>query len=154
MTGYELLEELAYRHGLNVVSARLLYSDGMIVGKDIGIRKDIETQAERADVLAEEIAHSQLTVGNILDQGKTENRKQEHKARRLAYDMRVGLEGIVHALEYGCQTPYEAAEYLGVTEKFFLEALDYYHQKYGECVTVGNYILVFEPTLYYIDTGE
>lgn len=147
MTAYERLQDLAHSRGLTVKEAKFVFYDGLIKGKTIGIRKSIDTQAEKADTLAEELSHSELTVGNILDQTVPENRKQEHKARLRAYKMRVGLDRIVEAIEMGCRNSYEASEYLEVSEKFFTEALEYYRQKYGECVEVGDYTLVFEPTI-------
>lgn len=39
------------------------------------------------------------------------------------------------------------AEYLEVTEEFLKDALKRYHQKYGVCTTVDNYIIYFEPAL-------
>ena len=147
MTAYEKFQDLAYSRGLTVKEAKFVFYDGLIKGTTIGIRKTIDTQAEKADTLAEEISHSELTVGNILDQTVPENRKQEHKARLRAYRMRVGLDRIVEAIEMGCKNPYEASEYLEVSEKFFNEALKYCREKYGVAATVGEYTLIFEPSL-------
>ena len=152
MTGYEMLLDVAQDKGLTVTEVPLVFYDGLIKNRKIGIRKNIETSAEKADVLAEEISHADLTVGNILDQTICANRKQEYKARMKSYDMRIGLDGIVKVVEMGCENAHEAAECLGVGEKFFNEALEHYHEKYGTCVQYRDYTIIFEPTLDIIKT--
>ena len=147
MTGYEKLLEKAHRKGLYVKEVDFTHVKGLLNGRKIGIRRSIETSAEKADVLAEEIAHYDLTVGNILDQSVTENRKQEHEARCRAHDMRIGLDGIIQIWEMGCRNSYEAAECLGTSQEFFEEAMEYYRQKYGTGIQHGDYTIVFEPSL-------
>ena len=147
MNAYETLLQQASDEGLCVHEIPFTYYDGLIKGNTIGIRDSIETSSRKADVLAEEIAHSQSSAGNILDQTDTNNRKQEHRARIRAYDMRIGLDGIVKMLEFGCSNSYEAAEYLGCGEEFFREALHYYGLKYGICTKYQGYTIVFEPSL-------
>ena len=147
MTTFERLLEEAKRRDLTVKEVDFHFVDGLIKGRRIGIRKSIETSAGKADVLAEEIAHWETTTGNILDQSKPENRKQERIARSMAYDLRIGLDGIVRAWEYGCQNTYEAAEYLGTRQSFLEEAIDYYHQKYGICTEFEEYTIIFDPAL-------
>ena len=100
---------------------------------------------EKSCVLAEELGHHYTTVGNILDQSSVSNRKQELRARMWAYNKLIGLMGIIKSYEHGCQSYHEMAEYLDVTEEFLRDALKRYHQKYGVCTTVDNYIIYFEP---------
>ena len=66
---------------------------GRICGNRIAIRKDIETETEKACVLAEELGHHYTTVGDIMDQTDTGNRKQELQARIWAYNRLIGLQG-------------------------------------------------------------
>lgn len=100
---------------------------------------------EKSCILAEELGHHYTTVGNILDQSSVSNRKQELRARMWAYNKLIGLIGIIKSYEHGCQSYHEMAEYLDVTEEFLRDALKRYHQKYGVCTTVDNYIIYFEP---------
>ena len=100
---------------------------------------------EKCCILAEELGHHYTTVGNILDQSSVSNRKQELRARMWAYNKLIGLMGIIKSYEHGCQSYHEMAEYLDVTEEFLRDALKRYHQKYGVCTTVDNYIIYFEP---------
>lgn len=120
---------------------------GRIYKNRIAIHKDIETSVEKSCVLAEELGHYYTTSGNILDQSKISNRKQEYKARLYGYNLKIGLMGIVQAYEHGCRNHYEMAEYLDVTEVYLQDALECYTSKYGECISVDNYTIYFIPSL-------
>ena len=111
MNPYEELLEEAHEEGLIVKEKDLQSSDGRIKGNKIAIRKDIETTAEKADTLAEELGHHYTTVGDIRDQSKADNRKQELHARMWGYNRRIGLQGLINAYEHGCSSKYEIAEY-------------------------------------------
>ena len=115
MTKYEELLEIALQENVKVYEkydlsgTRLkgLYCDGVIA-----LDKDIETQTERACVLAEELGHHYTTVGDITDLTSMNNQKQELKARLTAYDDRVGLLGIIRAYNARRTAPDEMAEFL------------------------------------------
>ena len=147
MTNLEMLEDAADRAGVPIDTVRFgserikgLYCDG-----SIALSADLETSADRSAILAEELGHHYTTVGDIMDQTDTGNRKQELQARIWAYNRLIGLQGLVAAHRHGCQSRYEAAEYLDVTEEFLEEAVNYYHSKYGLCYQVDNYAVYFEP---------
>ena len=144
---YEILVSEASDTGLTVKEKPLKYNNGRIKGNKIAIRKDLETSSQKACVLAEELGHHYTTVGNILDQADTGNRKQERRARLWAYDKLIGLHGIIDAFEHGCRNRYEIAEYLDVTESFLLDTIAVYREKYGVCKRFQNYVVYFEPTL-------
>lgn len=133
--------------GITVKEAHLLSGDGRIKGKRIAIRQDIPTLAQKADILAEELGHYHTTSGCIVKQDCTENRKQERSARLWAYNKRIGLSGIVKAFKAHCNTVYDMAEYLDVSEEFLSDALACYEQIYGEAVAVDNYLIRFVPNL-------
>lgn len=117
---------------------------GFYVNGNIAIERDM-TSTEKACVLAEELGHHYTTVGNILDQSKAENRKQERRARLWAYQKAFDLIDLVSAYKHGCRNRYEIAEYLEVTESFLQEALDTYKEKYGPYTKVDRYVVYFEP---------
>ena len=142
---YEQLLTAADQEGLLVKEQHLTEHDGLIRGSRIAIRKDIETQAEKSCVLAEEIGHYHTSSGNILDQSKVESRKQEYRARLYGYNLKIGLAGLIRAYEARCRNRYEMAEYLDVTEEYLEEAIDCYKTKYGLYASVDNYIIYFEP---------
>lgn len=144
---YEALLAKSDSVGLVVKEKPLKNNNGRVKGNKIAIRQDINTSAEKACVLAEEMGHYHTSVGRILNQSDAENRKQELRAREWAYDRQVGLIGIVESFRAGCQTLSEMAEYLEVTEEFLGDALERYRQKYGIYTTIGHYIIYFEPYL-------
>ena len=141
---YEILLQEADSQALLVKEKPLRAHNGRIKGNRIAIKKDIST-TEKACVLAEELGHHYTTVGDILDQSKTENRKQERRARLWAYRKMFDLVDLVSAYKYGCRNRYEVAEYLGVTEQFLDEALCTYKEKYGIYTKLDTYIVYFEP---------
>ncbi len=142
---YEQLLTAADQEGLAVKEHPLTDHDGLLRGNRIAIRKDIETQAEKSCVLAEELGHYYTSSGNILDQTDIINRKQEYRARLYGYNLKVGLTGLIRGYEEGCQNLYEMAECLDLTEEYLRNALQCYRSKYGECVSVDNYLICFEP---------
>jgi hypothetical protein len=144
---YEDLLVAAEHNGLIVKEQPLLGNDGRISCNRIAIRNTINTQTEKSCVLAEELGHYYTTAGNILDQSRVTNRKQELHARFWAYNQMIGLLGLIQAYEHGCRSQYEIAEYLDVTEAFLKGAIDCYASKYGDFVSVDSYIIYFVPTL-------
>ncbi len=139
------------KEGLIVREVPLTSADGRIDGKNIFIRQDIETTAEKACVLAEEIGHHFTATRNILDQTQVLNRKQEQAGRLWAYNKQIGLAGIILGFKRRCQNRYELAEYLQVSEGFLQEALDCYRKKYGNYAEIDNYTIIFEPSLTVIE---
>lgn len=144
---YEALLDEAHHRGLIVKEKPLKYNNGRIKGNRIAIRKDIETTTEKTCVLAEELGHHYTSVGDIIDMENTQNRKQERQARFWAYNKLIGLRGIIDAYEAGCQSRYEIAEYLEVTEEYLTDCIECYRDKYGVGVEVDNFYVMFIPHL-------
>lgn len=144
---YEALLDEAQQDGLIVKEKPLKYNNGRIKGKRVAIRKDIETSAEKACVLAEELGHHHTSVGNIIDMENVSNRKQERQARFWGYNKLIGLNGIINAFRAGCQSRHEMADLLDVTEEYLQECIDCYKDKYGVYTEVDNYIIYFIPNL-------
>lgn len=130
--------------GLITKEKPLLAYDGLIYGNRIAIRNQL-TEIKKKCVLAEELGHYHTTAGNILDQSEPGNRKQELRARLWAHNKLIGLSGLIRAYLHGCQSIFELAEYLGVTEEFVLEAVSFYKSKYGNCARHDRYLIFFEP---------
>lgn len=55
------------------------------------------------------------------------------------------FQDIIRAYEHGCQSRYDIADYLNLSEDFLQNAINYYKDKYGTYVTYDNYIIYFEP---------
>ena len=147
MNCYEILLDEAYNAGLIVKEKPLQASDGRIKGNKIAVREDIPTTIQKADVLVEELGHHYTTVGNIQDQSKAENRKQERQARLWGYNRLIGLTGIIRAYKAGCQSRHDIAEYLDVTDEYLQECIDCYREKYGVYTIIDNYTIYFIPCL-------
>ncbi len=118
--------------------------DGRIKGRRVAVRRTIPTQRRKAAVLAEELGHHFTSTGYILGDD-TDARKQEQRARLWAYNLQIGLPGLIAAYKAGCITVYDAAEYLDVPENFFRDAVTCYHSKYGSQVCCEDYVIVFDP---------
>lgn len=122
----DLINKGLYLNGIIALSCRLL-------------------TVEKTCILAEELGHHETTVGNILDQTKIENVKQEKRARNWAYEKLIKIESLISAHKNGCRNKFEVAEYLEVTESFLEDTIKHYKEKYGLYYTVDNYIIYFEP---------
>lgn len=148
MITYEKLLEIAEKEDVDVndeyeFSDRLkgLYCDG-----NIAIKKDLMVR-EKKCIMAEELGHHFTAEGNILDQRNIINRKLERRGKIYAYDLLVGLEGLITCFKEGTTNVYEMAESLDVTEDIVKEALAYYTGKYGIGVRCGCYYIQFIPYL-------
>ena len=128
---YNALLNEANAEGISIKDRPFKTYDGRLKGKDIYLRKDMNT-TEKSCVLAEELGHYYTTVGDILDMNVPENRKQERQARLWGYNRVIGLFGLIRAYEHGCKDKYEIAEYLDVTEEYLEECINCYRDKYGE----------------------
>lgn len=117
-----------------------LYADNVIA-----INKNIDTYVEKVCVLAEELGHYYTSAGDILDQSKIENRKQEKRAQRWAVDRLIKVEDFIDAFNAGVQNRTELAEFLDVSEKFIEIALDHFQGIYGCSHTIGEYTITFNP---------
>ncbi|EJW14664.1 ImmA/IrrE family metallo-endopeptidase [Paenibacillus alvei] len=93
----EMLLVEADRCGIDVYE-KLMKSTikGLYCDNNIWINRNIETDYEKKCVLAEELGHHHTTVGDILNQNKLGNRKQEKLARN-AYKKLIPLSSFVDA---------------------------------------------------------
>lgn len=142
----ELLETEACNDGIEIIE-RPFNSNrikGLYCDYVVALNKKLDA-TEKTCTLAEELGHHYTSAGNILDLSQAENRKQERRARLWAYNKQIGLNGLVNAYEHGCRNRHEIADYLEVTEVFLQEAVDCYHEKYGVCTQIDNYIIYFSP---------
>lgn len=143
---YDALLDEANAEGISIKERPFKTYDGRLKGRDIYLRKDMNT-TEKTCVLAEEMGHHYTTVGNILDMESIQNRKQERQARFHGYNRLIGLAGLIEAYEHGCQNRYEIAEFLEVTDEFLEDCINCYRDKYGIGTTVDNYYIAFIPHL-------
>ncbi len=143
---YDILLREAKQHGVDVYEEPMtptvkgLYADGVI-----WINRSIPTATEKACILAEELGHHHTSTGNIIDMNDLRNLKQERRARAWAYERLVPLSKIIQAYQNRITDQYELAEYLGVTEQFLQQAIDYYLTKHGQHVVLDKHIIFFDP---------
>jgi Zn-dependent peptidase ImmA (M78 family) len=142
---YNALLEEAFESNIMVKEIELKTREGLCYGNRIVINKKLKTNRKKRCVLAEELGHHYLTVGDITDQTKIENRKQELIARRWGYRRLIEIKDLIKAYESGIHNRYELAEYLDVTEQFLEDTINYYSCKYGLYYEIDNYIIYFEP---------
>ncbi|WP_017470666.1 ImmA/IrrE family metallo-endopeptidase [Amphibacillus jilinensis] len=100
---------------------------------------------EKYCLLTEELGHYHTSAGDITDQSKLVNRKQEVRARSWGFEKAIPLEKIVQAYKAHVKNRFELAEFLDVTESYLEEALERYIQVYGICVKFKNYVIRFDP---------
>lgn len=117
-----------------------LYADG-----NIFINNRIGTTTEKACVAIEEVGHHYTTTGNILDQNKAGNCKQEKRARAWGHEKMAPLDAFLEAYWAGVSNRYELAEFMEVTEEFLSETIEHYKAKHGIFCSVGEYLIYFDP---------
>ncbi|MBR0580987.1 ImmA/IrrE family metallo-endopeptidase [Bacillus altitudinis A23-8] len=117
---------------------------GLYVDSHILIDKKMST-IEKNCILAEELGHHHTTFGNISNQNKLPNKKQELRAREWGYKLLFPLEKLIDAQKEGIRNRFELAEYLNVTEQFLEDALKRYKEKYGLYKQIGKHTICFEP---------
>lgn len=105
------------------------------------------TERQKHGVLAEEIGHHFTTYGDISDQTKTENRKQELIARRHGYKFILEPLDLVYAFRCGCKDICEIAELYELTVKQLTEIIDDFKKQYGIGKRFDKYFVKFEPNL-------
>ena len=118
--------------------------EGLCFDNRIAINTSLST-VKKGCVLAEELGHYLLTVGNIVDQSNLRNRKQEKLARNWSYEKMIPLRSIINAHKYGVNNKFELADFLNVTVEFLQECMDYYHSKYGLSTKYNDFIINFSP---------
>ena len=141
MNNFEALA--ASRPQLNIIISKKLpkFLGGLTFIRDIYINHNL-TEREKYEVLQEEFAHYDYTVGDIASGDSEADKKQEALARSKAMERTVTLDGLIHCYFSHAWSLEEVADYFGVTEKYVQQAIQNYRNKYG---------LVFQYNGYYFD---
>ena len=122
MTKYE---ELMARYDNLHIEERPMKNDGLYADGCVWINSNMP-ECRRYCTLAEEIGHYETSVGDILDQTNTNNRRQERAARKWAYEEILPVENILFAARDGHTEIWDMAEYHEVDEDFLKGALKHY----------------------------
>jgi hypothetical protein len=143
---YEKLLREADNEGIEIYENNYIGKlKGLYVDNTITINTNVTSSVEKKCILIEELGHHHTSCGDIIDQSKLENRKQERRARAWGYEKLVGITKLIDAFKYGVKNRYELSKYLDVTEEYIEEVLNHYKQKYGLFYQIDNYVVYFEP---------
>lgn len=104
---------------------------GGFVSNDTIYINDNKTDKEKTQTIAEELAHYDTTVGNIIGQSTTTDVKQELQARGRSYKMMVSLDDLISCYNLGLREPWEIADNLDCETDFLWKSIDYYRTKNG-----------------------
>ncbi|EAF3882202.1 hypothetical protein CV772_14655 [Listeria monocytogenes] len=105
------------------------------------------TEIELRCTIIEEAMHFKYTAGDITNYSDIRNIKQEKFARRKAHDYLVTIDVLASCYDHGIRTYHEAAAFLNVTEKFLIEVIENYREKYGLMYKHKEYIINFGSTI-------
>ena len=146
MSNYENLISIAHNNGIKVVESDLGVDKafGKCIGNLIIINNRVN-EYERFCVLAEELGHFNLTVGDITNQSNFNNIKQELIARRWSYEKLISPEDIINAILSRIDNIYDLSESLNVTEDFLIQSIEHYKKKYGIYYVGETHLLMFDP---------
>lgn len=160
MSKLDLLYDIAAMENIHIYFADSIpgyQADALYISKEglriITIIKSIKNDLIKlTEVLAEELGHYFTSTGNNIDVTnyfeKIKVDKCEKKAIQWAYTHLVTFEDLIDAFSAGARTVYELSEFIGVSEKFLLDAINFYKDKYGtEYITLDNYAITFVPHL-------
>ncbi|MGG7195178.1 ImmA/IrrE family metallo-endopeptidase [Clostridium butyricum] len=155
MTKYEKLLLEAERIGIKVKEVDLGFYDecGYYSNNKIIINSRM-TDTQKYGVLAEELGHHFKTAGDITDQSKIENRKQELIARRKGYKFILQPIDLIHAFRLGYYTQQDIADFYGITPKKLLEIIEDFKKQYGVGKRFDRYFVMFEPRLGFIEIKD
>ncbi|WP_306009377.1 ImmA/IrrE family metallo-endopeptidase [Bacillus sp. MMSF_3328] len=117
---------------------------GLYRSGKIAIDKKLST-IEKGCILVEELGHHFKTVGNIIDQTKISNRKQEKVARLWGYRELLPFKSFIEAYKHGCSNRFEVADFLNVTEEFLQETLDRYIEIHGDYLLYNETVIQLNP---------
>lgn len=148
MTKYEKLLIKAEKNGIRV--KEIDFGDyeecGYYCNNKILINNRLN-EKQKHGVLAEELGHHYKTYGDISNQTKLENRKQELVARREGYKFLLEPLDLIYAFRSGANTNYEIADFFQITEKEIDDIITDFRKQYGVGKKFDKYYVTFEPTL-------
>ena len=113
---------------------------GLTINNDVYLSEH-ESNVRKYEVLQEEIAHYETTVGNIVAGDTRDKRKQENKARSIAMERAVKLDDLIYCYFHHIWTSEEIADYCNVEVKYLYKAIDNYRTKYGPVFKYKKYLI-------------
>lgn len=147
MTQYEELIDEISDDGIEVIEFDFtndtfhgLYADGIIA-----INKHLPISEKRV-TLYEEWGHAKTNCGNILNQSKLNNRKQELSARRWAHEKFMPVEKFIELIiEHRPTDIWDLLDILDVPQSYLTDLIHYYINKYGLYKEFDGGCIWFDP---------
>lgn len=134
-------EELANKHPhINITYKKMPQNlAGLCFYNDIYLSDSI-SDVKKYETLQEELAHYEITVGDIVkDENSVDSRKQEYKARSLAMTRTVTLDDLIYCRFHGIWETEDIADYCNVDVEYLTKAIDNYRIKRGPIFRYKNY---------------
>ncbi|WP_289525661.1 ImmA/IrrE family metallo-endopeptidase [Limosilactobacillus vaginalis] len=113
---------------------------GLNLNDDIYISEH-ESNVRKYEVLQEEIAHYETSVGDIVAGDTKDKRKQEKKARSIAMERAVKLDDLIYCYFHHIWTSEEIADYCNVEVEYLYKAIKNYRSKYGPIFHYKDYLI-------------
>lgn len=113
---------------------------GLTINNDVYLSEH-ESNVRKYEVLQEEIAHYETSVGDIVAGDTKDKRKQEKKARSIAMERAVKLDDLIYCYFHHIWTSEEIADYCNVEVKYLYKAIDNYRTKYGPVFKYKKYLI-------------
>ena len=139
MYPYEVLAS-KYPHINVLYKVMPAHLPGLTINNDVYLSEH-ESNVRKYEVLQEEIAHYETTVGNIVAGDTRDKRKQENKARSIAMERAVKLDDLIYCYFHHIWTSEEIADYCNVEVKYLYKAIDNYRTKYGPVFKYKKYLI-------------
>ncbi len=149
LTNFETLEQYATDHNIRLYTQPLPHPiKGLYFSREdfhaITLSSHLETTAQRATVLAEELGHYHTTPINLFAAPPELSATYEHRAAAWAANVLVPLPSIVKAWREGVRDLWELSEHLGVPEDFTVRSIELHRARCGMSARVDKYLITFD----------
>lgn len=122
---YDEIEQL----GVKIIEVEMVGKlKAVYIDSYIFIERGLSSNEKRC-ILKEELNHHKYDLGNILEK-KSDSLKSENRTRRRTYEELIPLHKLKQTMKR-CETLYELADELNVTEEFLQESFKHYECKHG-----------------------
>lgn len=126
---------------------------GLNIDDDVYI-SEYESNVRKYEVLQEEIAHYETTVGDIVAGDTKDKRKQENKARSIAMERAVPLDDLIYCYFHDIWTPEDIADYCNVEVEYLYKAIENYKVKYGPVFRYKDYLIDMRNSINIKEVGK
>jgi hypothetical protein len=149
LTTLEDLEQYADDHHVRLLTCPLpcrglYYACPADNTRVIALSPVLETDAERAAVLAEELGHYHTTPIDLFTAPRRLQVAYERRAAEWAASTLLPVKKLVMAWRAGVRSAWELAEYCDVPESFTTHTLELYAARYARGITCDGCLVTFD----------